>query len=47
MMMGPGISSRAKQYSPPPVAVSGFVLSLNYGCHTCLILAPVSKMPFI
>lgn len=37
-MMGPGISNRAKQYSPPPVAVSGFVLNLNYGCHNCLIL---------
>ena len=38
MMLGPGISSRAKQYSPPPVVVSGFVLILNYGYHTYLIL---------
>jgi len=38
MMLGSGISSRAKQYSPPPVAVSGFVLNLSYDCHTCLVL---------
>jgi len=38
MTLGSGISSRAKQYSPPPVAVSGFVVNLSYSCHTCLIL---------
>lgn len=38
MMLGPGIPGRAKQYSPPPVAVSGFVLNFNYGYHICLIL---------